>query len=413
MSPDTGFFIPHLPAILLAATPTSLSLPLLLLLIFGVAKLFANVCERFGQPGIVGEILAGVVLGPSVLNWVQPDHLLHALAEMGVLFLLFRVGLEVKASDLMRVGGTALLVACVGVALPFAAGWAIMYAAGGSNVETIFVGAALTATSVGITAQVLASRGWLQARASQVILAAAVIDDILGLLILSLVSSVAEGHVNLEALATTGVIAFGFMILVASYGARTMQQIIPRVERRLKVQEGQFTLAMVLLFALALLAVYAGVAAIVGAFLAGMALSEAVTPRVHDLTHGVTELLLPFFLAGIGLHVELSVFSDRPTLELAVAVCVLAIFSKLIACGLGAFRLGRGDMLRVGVGMIPRGEVGMVVAQIGLSLGVVEERVYAIVVLMAIVTTLVAPPLLKIAYRSSRPGIPEQKFTLA
>lgn len=400
-------------AFLLTTSQSDLRLPLLLLVVFGTAKLFANICERLGQPGIVGEIVAGVVLGPSVLDWVRPNDVLAALAEMGVIFLLFRVGLEVRASDLMRVGGTALLIASLGVALPFGLGWGVMELGGGSSVEGIFLGAALTATSVGITAQVLASRGLLQARASRVILAAAVIDDILGLLILSLVSSVAEGHVNLEALATTGVIACGFTILVAKYGTRTLQHIIPRVERRLTVQEAQFDIALVLLFALALLAVFAGVAAIVGAFLAGMAISEAVDQRVHDLAHGVTELLVPFFLAGIGLNVDLSVFTDRTTLELTIGVCAVAVFSKLIACGLGAWKLGREDMLRVGVGMIPRGEVGMVVAQIGLTLGVIEQKVYAIVVFMAIATTLIAPPLLKYAYRNCHPGIEEQKFTLA
>lgn len=407
------FLISPPPAFLLTATHEGLQLPLLLLVVFGTAKLFANICERLGQPGIVGEIIAGIVLGPSVLGWVRPNEVLTALAEMGVIFLLFRVGLEVKASDLLRVGGTALLIAILGVALPFGLGWAAMFWAAKSSVEAIFVGAALTATSVGITAQVLASKGLLQARASKIILAAAVIDDVLGLLVLSLVSSIAEGRLNLEALATTGIIACGFTVLVAKYGARTLRHIIPRVERRLTVQEAQFDIALVLLFALALLAVFAGVAAIVGAFLAGMALSEAVDRRVHDLAHGVTELLVPFFLASIGLNVDLSVFTNRAILELTAGICAIAVFSKLIACGLGAWRLGREDMLRVGVGMIPRGEVGMVVAQIGLTLGVVEQSVYAIVVFMAIVTTLIAPPLLKYAYRNCHPGIEEQEFTLA
>ncbi|HEX4808048.1 MAG TPA: cation:proton antiporter, partial [Bryobacteraceae bacterium] len=178
-------------------------------------------------------------------------------------------------------------------------------------------------------------------------------------------------------------------------------------------QEGQFDLALVLLFALAVLAVFVGIAAIVGAFLAGMALSETVDRRVHDLAQGIAELLVPFFLAGIGLHLDLSVFANRATLGLTVVICAVAVLSKFIGCGLGASRLGRLNMLRVGVGMIPRGEVGMVVAQIGLSLGVIEKSVYAVVVCMAIVTTLAAPPMLKYAYRSCRPGIPEQEFTLA
>lgn len=390
----------------------ALHLPLMLLLIFGTAKLFANICERFGQPGIVGEIIAGVILGPSLLGWVRPDDALTMLAELGVIFLLFRVGLEVKASDLMRVGSTALIVAVLGVILPFVLGWAVMMLAGVSRIEAIFVGAAMVATSVGITAQVLASKGLLQARASQIILAAAVIDDVLGLLVLALVSSMAEGHINLAALATTGLIAGGFTVLVAKYGTRTLQHIMPKVERRLAVEEAQFHLALVVLFGLALLAVFVGVAAIVGAFLAGMALSETVNRRVHDLAHGITELLVPFFLVGIGLHLDISAFTSRSTLLLTAVICIAAVLSKFVGCGLGAWKLGRAEMLRVGVGMIPRGEVGMVVAQIGLSLGVIERSVYAVVVSMAIVTTLVAPPLLKYAYRNCRPGIPEEEFTL-
>lgn len=388
-------------------------LPLTLLLIFGTAKLFANICERFGQPGVVGEILAGVLLGPSLLGWVRPDGLLTALAEMGVMFLLFRVGLEVKASDLMRVGKRALIVAVLGVILPFVLGWAVMMLAGVSRIEAIFVGAALVATSVGITAQVLASKGLLQERASQIILAAAVIDDILGLLVLALVSSMAERHINLAALATTGLIAGGFTLLVAKYGTRTLQHVMPRIERRLAVEEAQFHLALVLLFGLALAAVFVGVAAIVGAFLAGMALSETVNRRVHDLAHGITDLLVPFFLVGIGLHLELSAFASRSTLLLTLVICVVAVLSKFVGCGLGAWKLGRAEMLRIGVGMVPRGEVGMVVAQIGLSLGVIEKPVYAVVVSMAIITTLVALPMLKYAYRDCRPGIPEEQFTLA
>jgi Kef-type K+ transport system membrane component KefB len=398
---------------MLTPDTNALHLPLALLLIFGSAKLFANIFEYLGQPGTAGEIVAGVILGPSVLNWVHPDDVLTALAEMGVLFLLFRVGLEVKVADLMRVKGSALLVAVLGVIFPFAVGWGVMALAGVSRIEAIFVGAALVATSVGITAQVLRSKGLLEERASQIILAAAVIDDVLGLLVLALVSSMAEGHVNFAALATTAVAAGGFVLLVAKYGERTLQHALPKVESKLAVQEGQFDLALVLMFGLALLAVFVGVAAIVGAFIAGMALSGAVNRRVHDLAHGITELLVPFFLAGIGLHLHLGVFTSRSTLELTLAICAVAVFTKLIACGLAVWKLGRTDMLRVGVGMIPRGEVGMVVAQIGLSLGVIEKPVYAVVVTMAIVTTLVAPPLLKYAYRNSRPGVPQQDFTLA
>ncbi len=398
---------------LLANSADVAHLPLALLIVFGAAKIGSEIFERLGQPGIVGEILAGVLIGRSVFNLVQPDDVILALAEIGVMFLLFRVGLEVKASDLVRVGPTALLVAILGVAIPFAIGCAIMITVRASWVEAFFVGASLVATSVGVTARVLASRGLLQERASQVILAAAVIDDVLGLLVLAFVSSLAERRVHIAGLITTSLIAAGFTVLVAKYGTGTLRHVVPRIERRLKAGEIQFNVALIVLFGLSVLAGSLGVATIVGAFLAGMALSETVDRRVHDLAQGVTELLVPFFLAGIGLNLDVSVFRSRSTILLSLAVVVAAILSKLVGCGIGALHLGRRDMLRIGVGMIPRGEVGMVVAQIGLSLGVMDKALYAVVVLMTVVTTVVAPPMLKYAYRDCRPGLSEEQFSLS
>jgi Kef-type K+ transport system membrane component KefB len=384
---------------LFAVSPEAIRLPLAMLLVFGSAKLLDELFERIGQPGIVGEILAGVVIGPSVLGWVHPGGLLEALAELGVMFLLFRVGLEVKASELFRVGGTALVVAVLGVIAPFLMGWGILLWWGEPHIEAIFTGAAMVATSVGITAQVLSSRGLIGAKASKIILAAAVIDDVLGLLVLAMVSNLARGEINIAGLCVTAVVATAFTLIVARWGTRAMNRVVPRVKARLRVEEAQFTLAMCLLFALSLAAVYAGVAAIVGAFLAGVALSESVGRRVHDLTAGVAELLVPFFLAGVGLHLDLRVFASAPLVVLAGVVLLAAVVSKLAACGLGALSLGRAEALRVGVGMIPRGEVGLVVAQLGQRMGIVSGPVYGVVVFMAVATTLVAPPLIALAFR--------------
>jgi Kef-type K+ transport system membrane component KefB len=391
-------------AILFASDHQALEVPLAMLLIFGSAKLLAEVFERLNQPGIVGEILAGVLIGPSVLGWLEPNLLLTTLANLGAIFLLFRVGLDVDASELIKVGRTATLVATFGIIVPFFLGWAILLGWGGSQVESIFVGAAMVATSVGITARVLASKGLLRERASKIILAAAVIDDVQGLLVLALVSSLARGRLNWPELTVTAVLAIGFTVIVAKWGATTMRRVVPRVEGRLRVSEGQFTLAMILLFALSLLAVYVGVAAIVGAFLAGMALAESVGRRVRDLSHGVTELLVPFFLAGIGLHIDLRVFTEPSTLWLALAILAAAVLSKFVGCGLAAWRLGRVDAVRIGLGMMPRGEVGMVVAQVGLGMGIIQRNAYAVVVFMAVATTLIAPPLLRLAYRGASPA---------
>ena len=270
---------------------------------------------------------------------------------------------------------------------------------GAARVESIFVGAAMVATSVGITAQVLASKGLLGQKASVIILAAAVIDDILGLLVLAVASSVAQEHLNVLGLLITATLAIGFTVLISKWGAAAAGKMIPRVQAKLKAGEVEFNLAMICLFGLSLLAVHAGIAAIVGAFLAGMALADTAGERVRGLTHGVTELLVPFFLAGIGLQMDLASLQSRSTLLLAAAIVLAAVISKLIGCGAGALRLGWSEAFRVGCGMVPRGEVGMVVAQLGLTMGVIPKPVYAVVVLMAVATTLIAPPLLDWSYR--------------
>lgn len=386
----------------LAGGAEAAKIPLAMLVVFGSAKLLAELFEKIGQPGIVGEIFAGMIIGPSVLNIIQPDDFLTALADLGVMFLLFRVGLEVKSSELMRVGGTALLVAILGVVVPFLLGYGILLAWGAPQIEAIFVGAAMVATSVGITAQVLAAKGLLQHTASKIILAAAVIDDVLGLIVLAIVSSMAKGSVNVMEISLTAILAIGFTILVAKWGTRTMGKLVPTMQSRLQAGEVQFNLAMVLLFGLSLLAIYTGVAAIIGAFLAGMALAESVGHRVHDLAHGVTELLVPFFLAGIGLHLDLTTFKDPSVMVLAGIILIAAIFSKLVGCGLGGYSLGWANMFRIGSGMVPRGEVGMVVAQIGLGLKVIPAEIYGVVVFMAVATTLAAPPLLNAAFRHAK-----------
>src|SRR6266446_2480009 len=348
--------------------PLPLPLPLAMLIIFGSAKLLAELFGRLGQPGIVGEILAGALVGPSVLGWISPNEMLKALSDLGVMFLLFGVGLEVKASELLKVGGKATLVATLGVIVPFFAGWGILSLWGAPQIEAVFVGAAMVATSVGITASVLSARGLLHEVASKIILTAA--------------------------LATV------FTVVMAVWGTTAVKRVLPIFGSRARADDAEFHIAMVFLFALALLAQYTGVAAIVGAFLAGLALSDSADARVRTLTRGVSELLVPFFLAGIGLHLNFGVFRSTSTVLLALVILATAIVTKLIGCGAGALSLGWQNVLKVGLGMVPRGEVGMVVAQIGLGMSVISSEVYGVVVFMAVATTLVTPLLLKIAFRT-------------
>jgi Kef-type K+ transport system membrane component KefB len=386
------------PFALLLADESTLNVPLVMLIVFFSAKLLAEAFEWIGQPGIVGEILAGVIIGPSVLNWVAPGTFLSHLSEIGVMFLLFRVGLEVKSSEMLRAGGTGFIVAACGVIVPFFMGWGILSLWGYSRIESIFVGASMVATSVGITAQVLSARGLLSHRASQVILAAAVIDDVLGLLVLALVSSMARGHVNVLEIGLTITLASGFVVLVALWGGKAMRAVAPHVEEKLRVAEAEFALAILFMLGCSVLAVYAGVAAIVGAFLAGMAMGESAGERVRTLVHGGSELLVPFFLAGIGLRIDLNLLRNPPTVVLALVILAAACVSKFIGCGIGALGMGYSNALRVGVGMVPRGEVGMIVAQIGLAVGAMSTRIYDVVVFMAVATTLLAPPLIKIFF---------------
>jgi len=375
-------------------------LPVALLIVFGSAKLMGEIFVKLRQPSLVGEIVAGAIIGPSVFGWIAPNDTLKALSDLGVMFLLFDVGLQVKARELLKVGGTATLVATVGVIVPFIAGWAILRAWGAPQTEAVFVGASLVATSVGITASALSARGLLHEVASQIILAAAVIDDVLGLIVLAAVSSFATGHVNVMEIALTASLATAFTVILAKWGTTAVNHVLPHFHSKAEAEEAQFHISLVLLFALSALAMYTGVAAIVGAFLAGLALSENADARVRDLTRGVNELLVPFFLVGIGLHLDLSLFRTRSTLILALVILAAAIVTKLIGCGLGAAGMGWTNIVKIGMGMVPRGEVGMVVAQMGLSMAVISTEVYGVVVFMAVATTLVTPLLLKIAFRT-------------
>jgi len=208
-----------------------------MLVVFGSAKILEELFERLGQPGIVGQIRAGIVIGPSVLGWISPNEFTAAMAQLGVMFLLFRVGLEVDAAGLMRTGVSALSTGILGVAIPFASGWAF-YKLWGPGLEAVFLGTALTATSVGITAQVLAARGLLHRTAAKIILGAAVIDDILALLLLGFVSSIAEGTVNLLELAVTTGLALGFVVVVAHGGTQAIGHVLAKLEGKLRRRGG-------------------------------------------------------------------------------------------------------------------------------------------------------------------------------
>ncbi|HSB10950.1 MAG TPA: cation:proton antiporter [Blastocatellia bacterium] len=384
--------------LLLAAAPHGQIL-LALFIVLLAAKLAAEVFERIRQPAVVGEIIAGIIIGPAALNLVQPTDVLEALAEVGVIFLLFTVGLETRPSDIFKVGRTATVVAILGVVIPFFAGWGLLSVwPGHSWIEAVFLGAAMVATSVGITARVLSGMGLISTRASRVILAAAVIDDVIGLLVLAVASSLATGRVNYLHLGFIAALAIGFTVLVIAFGSRVVNRVRDPVIR-LRIDHSLLMFALVLCFGLAALANVIGIAGIVGAFLAGVALSEATEgTRLHQQSQALTEFTTPFFLVTIGMKLNLTIFLSPEVLLLATAVIILAILTKLIGCSLGAAKMGRRRAIQVGVGMIPRGEVGIVVAQIGVATAAIGEAVYGVVLTMAVITTLAAPPFIKLAF---------------
>jgi Kef-type K+ transport system membrane component KefB len=375
-----------------------------LFIMFAGGKVLAEVFERLRQPAVVGELLAGVVLGPSLLALIHPSELTGGLAEIGAIFLLFTVGLETKPRDLMQVGGVATLVAILGVIVPLILGVVYMRALDHSMVEAIFVGAAMVATSVGITARVLADAGVLSTRMARVILGAAVLDDILGMIVLAVVSSLSTGEVKYLQLAIVTAEAVGFSVFMVMFGSRVVRRMQPRVEK-LRARNSAFILSIILCLGLSLASVHIGMAAIIGAFLAGLALADHSEEwRLQENAHPVMEFLAPFFFVFLGAQVDLRSLDQPGVAGTAAAVCVLAIVGKLLGCGLGALSLGKGDALRIGVGMVPRGEVGLIVAGVGLTLHTISDAVYAVVLVMCIVTTLAAPPVL----RALLPATPPQ-----
>lgn len=367
--------------------------------IFLAAKVVGEIFERVKLPAVLGEILAGVALGPYALGWIQPSNTIHSIAEIGAIFVLFHAGLETSPQDLVRVGRKALLVAVAGIVVPFAFGFAYMKWHGEASTEAIFVGAAMVATSVGITARVLGDLGVLASRTAKIILGAAVFDDILGMLLLAVVAGLAAGGavewLHLGVLAVEALIFALFMIFVAP---RIMGKLRPGVQR-LSTHNAPLVVALVLCLFLSWLAAKIGMAAIIGAFFAGLMFADYsrewnLMPRMH----GITEFLGPFFFFSIGSQLDARLFRGN-VLRVAIVISLLAIVSKVAGCGLPLLREGWHTVFAVGIGMMPRGEVALIVALAGLNAQIVSQSTYAIVVFMTAVTTILAPPMLRYLFR--------------
>lgn len=365
-----------------------------LVAIIVATKLFGELAQRLGQPTVLGELLAGVLLGASVLGVLDPaSPVIHALSEIGVLVLLFEIGLHTDVRSLARVGGASLTVASVGVAVPFALGYVVATMLGISTLPAIVCGAALTATSVGISARVLSDLGQLERPEGQIVLGAAVIDDVIGLIILSVVAQiVAGGGVDPLLIARTTIVAVGF-IAIALAGGRFVAPWLFRIIERIRVSGALGLIALAFAFLLAWMAAAAGSATIIGAFAAGLVLHR--TPQRAEIERATTTLghfFVPIFFAAVGASVDVRTFADGGMLVVGAALTVVAIFGKLVS-GWAPWWF-RGRKLLIGVAMVPRGEVGLIFAQMGLVSGALTPVLFSALTLMVMVTTFVTPPAL-------------------
>ncbi len=385
-----------------------------LFIVFVAAQVGSEVAQRLKLPSVVGQIAAGIAIGPSALAWMKPNLPLEVLAEIGAILLLFSVGLQTRIAELKKVGKVALSVGSYGVVVPFILGGAWAVAAGFPVHKAAFVAAAFVATSAGITARVLqelAALGRLEAR---IILGAAIIDDILAMLLLGVVTALqTEAGINVMNLLLVLVQAVGFVALVAVLGTKIMKRSSKLMEAPIDA-DSPLAISLAICLGLAVAANYSGLAAIIGAFLAGMILAE--TQHREDLeqnTKPLMALLLPFFFVLTGSHVDLAMLSTWPVIGTVLLVTALAIISKLIGCGFGARSLGKRSALTVGVGMVPRGEVGIIIASLGKQAGVFGPTIYAIVIAMALLTSVVAPPALKVLLRENPTPLTEDNHEVA
>jgi Kef-type K+ transport system membrane component KefB len=384
---------------------------LALIATFIAAKLFGELAERIGQPAVLGELLGGVLVGVSGLRLVDPHaNVIHLLAQLGVVFLLFLIGLETELEKLVACGPAALVVAVAGVAITFAGGYAIGTALHFPPLVAVFLGGALTATSVGITARVLSDLGHLQDAEAQVILGAAVVDDIIGVILLTCIGSVAEGNgVGPLAVVRIAAIAFGFVagaLIVGSYLAPLLVRAIDRIH----MARGIFFASIVFALTLAYVADRAGTAIIIGSFAAGLVLARTekgseIKGQVRDVAH----FFVPIFFVAVGAAIDVKTLNPfdaaaRRFLAVGVLLAVVAAVGKIAAGFLAPARGLRRTI--VGIGMIPRGEVSLIFAQIGLGSGLLSAGLYSSIAVMVVITAFITPLLLRMLLRPT--GVAEE-----
>ena len=375
-----------------------------ILVVLVAAKVAAEIAERINVPAVVAEIVAGVIIGPSVLSLVGGDETLKVLGELGVILLLLGVGMEMDLGELGAVGRASMSVAVVGVAIPMLGGYFVATAMGYDSNQALFMGAALSATSVGITARVFSDLRALATIEARTVLGAAVADDVLGLVILTVVVRlVSEGSVSVVDVAVIVAVAVGFLVVTAVLGSKLAPGLFQFLDRHAKSAGTLVALALAFTLAFAELADAAKLAPIVGAFVAGLALSRSsAKDRIERELAPVGHLFIPVFFLGIGIDAQVEKFVNPEVLGIAAGLLAVAIIGKVVAA-VGVFG-SPGDKWLIGIGMIPRGEVGLIFATIGLNEGILGGNLYAALLLVVLATTLMTPPILKWRLNQIRTG---------
>ncbi|MDY5872582.1 MAG: cation:proton antiporter [Candidatus Methanomethylophilaceae archaeon] len=407
-----------------------------LAVIFILAKVASRAFAKLGVPGLIGEIILGILLvnivigdfdlakfldikciDPSGRVYQETHGIIEVFSELGVIFLLFTVGLETKVSDLTSVGKAAALVAIMGVIVPFIVGFAFITITDGDFYHSMFMGAAMVATSVGITARVIKDMKLMDVKESRIIIGAAVIDDILGMIVLAIVSGMAKtGEIDIVNVLIVSVTAIAFVLVVLLIAGKVIPKIYNNVQQKkadrilhdpnyIPPGYNMFVISLGVCLVFAYLADVVGLATIIGSFLAGMLFADhAWEWKLEEKFESISTFFVSFFFVYVGMNVDISVFVEQPALLVtAVIIIVLACLTKFVGCGLGAKiaepHMEMSSVSIIGVGMIPRGEVGIIVALLGTGIIVagvpaLSSEMYASIVLMCIATTIIAPPIL-------------------
>ena len=408
-----------------------LQLLITMAVLFILARVGSTIVSRFGLPGLIGEILMGIVIAnlafgdwslmetlglrdPLVAGDTSIMETIRVFSELGVIFLLFSVGLETKVKDLLGAGKPAFLAAVMGVILPFIAGFALIIGIEGDMHHALFMAAAMVATSVGITARVIKDMKLMDTREARIIIGAAVIDDVLGMIVLAIVKGMATSGVSIPNILMISLQAILFVAIVIA----ACKYVVPRIyvyfdaRRQSKIDAGEaapasvnkLVLAIIVCLLMSAFAESIGLAAIIGAFLAGMLFADyAWQWDLESKIESITTFLISFFFLNVGLQVDIHTLGSSYVIILSVVVILIALVTKYIGCGLGA-KIGdrtidKSSFNIIGVGMMPRGEVGIIVASIGLQTGMMSPELYAVVVMMSVATTIIAPPILSKLFR--------------